>query len=92
MNAITSVATAADTHVANSTSRDGMPVVDRIWGLTAMMYAIAMKVVTPATTSTRTETPAASAPSHLRSLRIMAGLYPGAGMGSEAALKGTSAR
>lgn len=50
-NAIASVPINAASAVAIKTALLSMPEADRIDGLTARMYAIVIKVVTPATTS-----------------------------------------
>ena len=51
---ITSVAIAADTHVANKTPSTGMPACERICGFTTTTYAMVMNVVSPASNSWRT--------------------------------------
>ena len=54
---ITSVATAAAIHVANTTPSTGIPACDNICGFTTMMYAMVMNVVSPPNISLPTLVP-----------------------------------
>ena len=47
----------AETAVAVNTAAESIPAADRMFGLTARMYTIDRKVVTPAMTSVRTSVP-----------------------------------